>query len=140
MSNDLKKAIALLEKDGLTCVFVNGEKVFSSTKRGVKPLLEFLESGTDFSAFSVADKVVGKGAGFLYILLKVKAVYAKVISKHALNLLNENGVKVYYDELVLNVQNRSKTGLCPIETAVLSTYSPTLALEQIKRTLESLTK
>ena len=140
MSDDLKKAIALLEKDGLTCVFVNGEKVFSSTKRGVKPLLEFLESGTDFSAFSVADKVVGKGAGFLYILLKVKAVYAKVISKQALNLLNENGVKVYYDELVLNVQNRSKTGLCPIETAVLSTYSPTLALEQIKRTLESLTK
>lgn len=138
MDKDLKKAISLLSNEDFTCVFIKGDEVFSSTERGVKPLLSFLESQTDFSGFSVADKVVGKGAGFLYILLKVKNLYAKVISRHALNVLNENGVTVFYGELADSIQNRSKTGLCPIENAVLSTYSPTLALEQIKRTLKTL--
>ena len=138
MNNDLKKALNLLESNDFTCVFVKGEEVFSSTLRGVKPLLDFLESGKDFSHFAVADKVVGKGAGFLYALLKVECVYAKVISTHALEVLKQNGITVFYDELVDGIKNRQKNGLCPIESAVLSTYSPTLALTQIKQTLENL--
>lgn len=138
MNNDLKKALNLLESNDFTCVFVKGEEVFSSTLRGVKPLLDFLESGKDFSGFAVADKVVGKGAGFLYALLKVNCIFAKVISIPALEVLKQNGITVFYGELVDGIKNRQKSGPCPIESAVLSTYSPTLALQQIKQTLENL--
>ena len=63
------KAKKLLEKNGYTCVLIKDEKEIFSFERGVKPLLNFIDKGEDFYGFFVADKVVGKAAAFLYVLL-----------------------------------------------------------------------
>lgn len=61
--HDLHFARTLLEKENYTCVICRGEDVLTDRRRGVKPLMELLESGKDLHGFSAADKVVGKAAG-----------------------------------------------------------------------------
>ena len=54
--NDLEKAKAILENGNYTCVLCKGDTVHTSQHRGVRPLLDLLD--TDVSGFSAADKVV----------------------------------------------------------------------------------
>ena len=68
------------------------DEEFFSFERGVKPLLNLIDLGEDFSGFFVADKVVGKAASMLYILLKIEEIFAEVISQPALEILNKNGI------------------------------------------------
>ena len=81
MKNDLDKARSLLGTGAYTCVFCRADRVYTATERGVKPLLSWLDDGTDLTGFSAADRVVGRATAFLYCLLGVKEVYAKVMSR-----------------------------------------------------------
>ncbi len=125
---------------GCTCAASDGESLLTSEKRGVAPLLGWLEQGYDLSRFTVADKVVGKGAAFLYLLLGAKYLYAAVISRPALELLRDYGVFVTFTTCVPAIRNRDNTGFCPIETVVLDCDSPQEALMKIKNRLKELNK
>lgn len=137
MKTDLKKAVDLLSKGEYTCVLCKGSAVFTSKERGVKPLVEWLNSKTDFKDFYAADKVVGKAAAFLYLLLGVKAVYSQVMSKSAYEILSMHGIEPLCDLSVEAIRNRSNTDLCPMEKLVLDVDDPKTALSMIKRKLES---
>ena len=132
------KAKKIMTDGGYTCVFVGNNEIITSSERGVEPLLELLESKKDFTGFSAADKVVGKGAAFLYVLLGVKEVYADVISEPAEKVLCDNNIDFCYRKKVKNIINRAGNGICPIESAVLSATSPEKALEIIYNRLREL--
>jgi len=136
----MKELSMVLERlgAGCTCAASDGNNLLTSEKRGVAPLLGWLEQGENLTAFTVADKVVGKGAAFLYLLLNVKYLYAAVISRPALELLRQNGVFVSFSTLVPAIRNRDNTGFCPIETAVLDCDCPQQALIKIKNRLKEL--
>ena len=136
---DISRAKAALS-EGFTFVGVFGDEIETSTERGVRPLLSLLDSGVSLENFSCADKVVGKGAAHLYVLLKPKHLYAAVISECAYNLLIKNNIAVEYGTLCEEIKNRTKTGRCPIETATLDIDDSTCALEEIRITLENLSK
>lgn len=136
--NDLQNARELLTREGYTCVLCRGEEIFADRRRGVKPLLELLETGKDFSGFAAADKVVGKAAAHLYCLLGVKTIHAGVISQRAWRVLEENGVAISFDKEVPAIQNRTQTGLCPMESAVWDIPDHKDAHAAILRTLENL--
>lgn len=108
-----------LEQENYTCVLTDGERFFTSRERGVKPIVEFIASKSLPKGLFAADKVVGKATAYLYILLEIKSLYAKVISKPALKALGENGIDVKYELLVDNIINRKGDGICPFEMAVL---------------------
>lgn len=135
MNKDLTKAKELL-KDDLTLVLARGEEIIYSKARGVKPLVDLL--CRDLDGFSAADRVVGKGAAFCYIALSVKAVWTRVISAPAKQLLEQSGVAVYYDTLVSRIENRAGTDYCPIESAVLEIDDTDTAIIKIKETLNKL--
>ena len=137
--SDISRARSVLS-EGFTFVGVCGEEIKTSSERGVRPLLSLLDSGISLDGFSCADKVVGKGAAHLYVLLKVKHLYADVISAHALELLIKNNVSVEYGTLCDEIKNRAKTGRCPIETATLDIDDSARALELIRITLDRLSK
>ena len=134
----LEKAKRLLAEGDYTCVFCKDETVLTSRRRGVAPLLDLLDEGGGVKGFSAADKVVGKGAAFLYVLLGVKELYAAVISAGALDVLKGYGVFVKYGILTDAIRNRDNTGFCPIETAVQSAASPVQALAAIRCRLEEM--
>ena len=140
MTDILLKSKKILEKENLTCIITNGERVYKSNLRGIKPLLELVQNGTDTGGFYAVDKVVGKAAAFMYILLGVKALYAFVISKPSLILLREHGIEVLYGTLVDAIKNRSGDGFCPMEQAVKNITEPCDALDAVIEKLEQLKK
>ena len=124
--------------EGCTLALVKGDEVYTSRKKGVRPLLEFLDTGMDFSGFSAADKVVGRGAAFIYLALGVRHVYASVVSESALRLLTEGGIAVEFGEVVPRILNRSGDGFCPIESTVMDTNSTEAAISAIRKRLSEL--
>lgn len=136
--NSLEKAVSLLKNSDFTCVCCNDDEIITSQKRGVAPLLTWLDERKSLKEYSVADKVVGKGAAFLYILLEVKELHANVISKSALKTLQKYNIPVTYNVLTEAIRNRDNTGYCPIETAVLEITSPDKALVAIRNRLNKM--
>lgn len=140
MDKNLLYARELLLSGDYTCVICQGETVFTSTRRGVAPLLNWLENGTDLTDFSAADRVVGCGAAFLYCLLKVKAVHTRVMSQPAADVLKLYGIEAYADTFVDGIINRTGTGPCPFEAAVMDIQNAEDALAAILNTRRQLLK
>jgi hypothetical protein len=138
MKNDLKKAMELLKEGGYTCVLCRGAKSCTSTERGVKPLFGWLRSGADLKGYCAADKVVGKAAAFLYVLLGVEQVYAEVMSQKAIDVLDRFGIEAFCDEAPETIRNRDNTGMCPMEKTVLEIEQPMEALQAVERKLAEL--
>ena len=138
MCNDLQKARQLLDVGDYTCVLCRGSQLYTSTQRGVAPLLTWLDAGTSLQGFSAADRVVGKATAYLYCLLGVQQVYARVMSKPALEVLQQNRIAASWDTLVEGIENRQKTGPCPMEHATRHCTTAENALEAIHKTLQQL--
>ena len=136
MNRELERAKRRLSEGSYTCVLCKNEREITSRERGVKPLIDMLCQ--DCEGFCAADRVVGKGAAFIYVLLKVDAVYAEVLSEPAREVLLLNNIAVSFGTLVPAIKNRKGDGFCPIESAVMSESDPHRALDTIKRTLKSL--
>ena len=140
MNADLEKARELLIREGHTCVICRRDEVYADTQRGVKPLLDLLDHGIRLPGFSAADKVIGKATAFLYVLLGVCAVYTPVISASAKDVLTKNGIELYFDLEVEGIENRTKTGPCPMESAVRNIDRPDVALAAIRKKYAEITR
>ena len=131
MTNNLTLAKAELEKRNATLVLYDGKEWIFSLERGIKPLLLLYEQRKDLSAFVAADKVIGKAAAFLYILLGIKEIYANVISEGALCVFADYGISVEYEHKSRLISNRQNTDICPMEKAVLLITTPQEAYQAI---------
>ena len=134
---DLLRAKELL-KEGHTCVLCCGDKTKISDCIGIRPMVDFLEEGEDLSAYSAADKIVGKAAAHLFCLAGVKAVYGEVMSHAAKALLEERGIFARGGTMTDSIVNRQGTGPCPMESAVASCSDSEEAFRKIKDTLSAL--
>lgn len=64
---------------------------------------------------SLADRVIGRAAALLCVAYGIKEIYARLISKEAIRLLEQNGVSYNYRERTPFIKNREGTGMCPVE-------------------------
>ena len=131
--SDLEKARTLLAEGDYTCVICRGENTYTTYERGVKPLLNWLDMGTDLKNASAADRVVGRGAAFLYCLLGVTEVHARVMSRPAAQVLTTHGITALAETFVEGIINRKGTGPCPFEAAVMDITDPKEALAAIRK-------
>ena len=132
--NNLLKARSLLESGNHTCVVCKEDSIYTTSQRGVAPLLNWLDDGVDLKGYSAADRVVGRGAAFLYCLLGVKEVYAKVMSHPAAQVLRSHHIHASADAFVEGIINRAGTGPCPFEAAVMDIQDAEAALLAIRNT------
>ena len=127
----------IFKNEGLTCIVYKDNIIYKSKDRGVKPLLELVNNNINVNGYNSIDKVIGKAATFLYIILGVNNIYAEIISEPAYKLLLENNVNIKYEVLVPFIINRAKNGRCPMEEAVLNINDKNEALAAInKKVLE----
>ena len=140
MNHDLDQARQLLDAEDYTCVLCRNVQTYTSQRRGVAPLLGWLDEGANLAGFSAADRVVGRATAFLYHLLGVKAVYARVMSRPAAQVLEQYGIPASWDTLVDAIENRQKNGPCPMEYATRNCSTPEEALAAIRTALACLTK
>lgn len=114
--NDLQMAINELNTGKFTCVIVeNGKVLFTSDKRGVAPLMDFIEISDLSGQYCLADKVIGKAAALLCIKANIKTVYTKTISTAARIIFDKSFILYSFDTEVDSIRNRTNTGLCPME-------------------------
>lgn len=115
---ELVKAKKLLEGGKYTCVLCCGDEFYTSTLRGVAPLLAWLDSNELPKHFSAADKAVGKAPACIYVLLGAKAVYANIMTTPAIGIFDRYGIKHECAIEVPMIRNRTDTDFCPVELAV----------------------
>lgn len=132
MECNLSKALDLLNTGNYTCVVCREDTVYTTTQRGVAPLLSWLDNHTDLRGFSAADRVVGRGAAFLYCLLGVKEVYSRVMSLPAAEVLRTHGICADAEVFVEGIINRAGDGPCPFEAAVMNIQDAGEALAAIR--------
>ncbi|MDR0431057.1 MAG: DUF1893 domain-containing protein [Tannerellaceae bacterium] len=116
--------VELLHKGEYSCVVSNGEETRTFSKRGVIDLYELIENDLPFlNGSSIADKVVGKAAATLMILSGVSRVYAEVISEPAIDLIKNTKIELTFGKAVPLIENRDKSGICPLEKTCMNTNS-----------------
>ncbi len=105
-----------LVSENLTCVISDTKDViFTSNKRGVTPLIEFIHSFRKKDSYYLADKVIGKTAALLCIKAGINHVNTIVISTPAKIILSNNSITFDFENEVPAINNRDNTGLCPME-------------------------
>lgn len=121
---DLEQARELMLQGSYTAALCRSGETMTSTKRGVKPLLDWIDEGKKLNGWTAADRVVGKAAAFLYVLLGVERVWALVMSTKARTVLESYGIEALCDTEVEKIENRTRDGFCPMETAVWDIDDP----------------
>ncbi len=123
-----------------TCFILrDGEIIFSSSERGVKPIMDFYnEFGTSKTPLTIVDKIMGKGAIVLAILVGAKSIVTPTMSKDALTLVKEYNLEYYTKNIVPYIINRTNDGRCPIESSVLSIDSIEDGYHKIKSAINIL--
>lgn len=140
MTDILEKAKSQLHDEQLSIVIVSND-TYTSTKRGIVPLMDILDSNPSFlNGAAVADKVIGKAAALLMIYGGVKEVYSDIISAHALDTFTTHNVSIEYKECVEYIANRTKDGMCPMEQTVLDISDASEAYSALKLKLAEMKK
>lgn len=137
-NNDLNIAIENRDSNGYSLVVVKDEQIIYKDKSfGIFPLYDAYIKQLDFTGASAADKVVGKGAAIFFDKLNVKQLHTNLISRPALDYLQEKNVVVSYVEITDYIQNRTKDGKCPVETIAQKTSEFPKFLDGVEQFLKS---
>ena len=138
--SDLDIAKSKLYKKELTLTIVkNGEVIFETDSHRISGFLGAIEKfGAKLEGASVADRVAGKAIALLCVYAKIKEVYAEVLSKKAKTVFEQNGVHHEWRELVDNVLDLNKSGVCPFEKVAAGISDPREAYGAFKALQESL--
>lgn len=136
----LSEAKRYLNDNHARLAIIKDKNITTSSERGIKALLDLLDSKIDFSGSFAADKVVGKAAAMIYVLLRIKELYAAVISEGAKNIIENNEIRLEYDEVVPYIVNRAGDGMCPMEMAVGDETEPKKAVQKVRTRLAELKK
>ena len=104
------------KKASLVVLASNGEckEYYQNRINDIKDILK--KDETSLKGAIIADKVIGKAASSILAVAGVKAIYADVMSKYAIPVLEENGIRFEYAKLVDYIENNDKTGMCPMES------------------------
>lgn len=112
---------------------------YTSNDIGVKPILSKINEDMNFyKNADIEDTVVGKAAACLYVLSKIKFVYAHTLSEPAKIYLEKNNVSFKYDKLVKEIRNRTNTDMCPLEKSVIHIEDPVAAKTALENTIKEL--
>jgi hypothetical protein len=136
---DVELAKELLSSKGTSLVIVKeGKTLFESGSSGIYGLLQAIEKlKKKMSGSSVADRVVGRAAALLLAYSHVNEVYAPILSKEGQKVLEENGIKVEYLNLVQKILDQMGKNICPFERFSSEIMSPNEAYKQLRNFAEN---
>ncbi len=113
----MKNRLAEILKTGGHSLVVDNGTLHAYDGCGVSDLYRLVAENPEMLYMAeVADKVVGKAAAALMVKGGVRKVFAVVASELASELLRQNGVELDCETLVPYIENRRRTGWCPLET------------------------
>ncbi len=136
----LTEACKMIKEEGTSCVIIKeGSIVYTADGRGVAPLLTIYEK-EKLAASCVVDRIIGKAAAMILVLGGAKSVYGEIMSKAAREYLEARDIPCQYGLCVDVITGRTGTGICPIESSVLSIDDPAEGFEALTKRLAELRK
>lgn len=112
----MQPPVDALNAGNFTLAVANHGEIRTYRRRGVADLIDLLDSDPIFmKGAAVADKVVGRAAASLMMRGGVARLYARIISRPALEMLGQGNIEVSYGEICDYVVNRRGDGMCPLE-------------------------
>jgi len=137
---DLEIAKNELYEENLALAIVkSGSLLYSTKSHRITGFLDAIDKCDGaLEGASMADKVAGKAIALLCAYAKVKEVYAAVMSRQALVVLKKHKVIYHWNELVENILDANKTGICPFEKRAANISDPEKAYKAFKDLRESL--
>lgn len=136
---DIGIARAYLEaNEQVKVVAAKGGRVIGwASGRGVRPILELAEGvGEELQRASVADRVIGRAAGFVLVASGVRGAYGAVLSEEAQRLLTEHGILVTAGKLVPYIERPDRSGRCVMEEQLVDVDDPEQAVGLLRRLLQ----
>lgn len=130
----------LVNSENNLMVFREDELIFSSSGRGIAPLIEAIDAigRENLRGVTTADRVVGKAAALLNLYMGATEVHAGVISGGAKRLLSEHGVRYEFLEDTDVVKAKDGVVFCPFEKLVWDVSDPEEAYTLIRVKLAEL--
>ena len=137
---DLELAKKQLYDKQLTLAIVKNEHVIYETDaHRISGFMRAIDTlGSQLCGASVADKVAGKALALLCVYAGIREVYAEVLSKKAQEIFNQNQVTCQWLQIVDNVLDLNKTGVCPFEKAAAVITNPDDSYDVYKALLEKM--
>jgi hypothetical protein len=137
---DLETAKKQLHNKQLTLAIVkNGQVLFQTDSHRISGFIGAIEKfGTQLNGASVADRVAGKALALLCVYAGIVEVYAEVLSRKAKAVFEENKVAVEWKEIVDNVLDLNKIGVCPFEKVAADISDPKASYVAFKALLEKM--
>lgn len=138
--NDLEIAKKELYNKDLTLAIVkNGTILFQTDSHRISGFVGAIEKfGTQLKGASVADRVAGKALALLCVYAGVRQVYAEVLSRKAQTVFESNRVVFEWKEIVDNVLDMKKAGVCPFEMVAADITDPEESYAAFKALLEKM--
>ena len=139
LNKDLEQAKQLLVEQSLAFAVVkDGEVIGTGVAKGVIDLLALVDSrGAALAGASLADKLIGKAVAAVVCHTGIKAVYTPVMSRPALEMLQQHDVPLEYDELVTMILSRDGKMRGPLEQLLLETHDPAKAVVALRDFLKA---
>ena len=102
----------------VAAVTENGETL-TAAGSSVRPLYAlYADHKAELKGAAVADRVIGRAAACILADAGVCEAYGFLMSETGLRLLEDNGIKSGYSELVPFIENKRGDDMCPMEKTV----------------------
>jgi hypothetical protein len=123
---DLEIAKKQLYSKNLTLAIVkNGIILFQTDTHKISGVIGAIEKfGAQLNGASVADRVAGKALALLCVYAGISQIYAEVLSRKALAVFEDNKIMFEWKEIIDNVLDIDKTGVCPFEKVAANISDP----------------
>ncbi|MBI4267010.1 MAG: DUF1893 domain-containing protein [Chloroflexi bacterium] len=97
-------------------VYAGNRLVFSSGKKGILALLDYIDrSGAGSRGIVIMDRVTGNAAALLSVKAGCREVYSPLGSRLAVETLERYGIKYYLGAIISHVRKHGSEEMCPME-------------------------
>jgi hypothetical protein len=136
----LDKYLERLDASGLSLMVYNGgEVIFQSASKGVRPYLEAIDAlGGRLKGTLIVDKIVGRAAALLLLYSGAVEVHAGVINPGGRKLIEDAGVRLFYDKEIEHIKTVDGRIYCPFESMVQGISDPTVAYHAVVEKMAAL--
>lgn len=120
LSGEMRSLVGILHRERCSLVLRDAAgQVRTFSKPGVRDLEHLLDHEPEMLRGAlIADKVIGKAAAGMAAYGGVRAVYADVLSRRAIPLLEANGIPYAYAALCERIIRPEGDTRCPLEQIV----------------------
>jgi len=138
----MKELIDMLHREQCSLVVQDTQGHISTYHQaGVRDLEAlFKQAPTILRGASIADKVIGKAAAGIVCVAEVRNLYAEVLSKKALPLLEAAGISYSYGTLVDQIVVPDGDMRCPLEQIVADATTAHEVVDRLWHHFEEMTK